>query len=142
MRIWSIHPKHLDAKGLVALWRETLLAKHVLQGRTKGYRNHPQLNRFKEMADPVGAICQYLDIVNQEATARGYHFDGSKIDAPFKPVVMPVTTGQLAYETAHLLRKLEVRDPERFVKQKEMRQLELHPMFRSVEGPVENWEVI
>jgi hypothetical protein len=47
MRIWSIHPKYLDIKGLVALWREALLAKHVLEGRTKGYRNHPQLDRFK-----------------------------------------------------------------------------------------------
>ena len=22
MRLWTLHPKHLDAKGLVALWRE------------------------------------------------------------------------------------------------------------------------
>ena len=31
MRIWSLHPKYLDAKGVVALWRETLLAKNVLE---------------------------------------------------------------------------------------------------------------
>ncbi len=49
MRIWSLHPKHLDAKGLVALWREALLAKHVLEGKTVGYLNHPQLNRFKRI---------------------------------------------------------------------------------------------
>jgi len=46
MRIWSLHPKYLDAKGLVALWRDALLARHVLQGKTTGYKNHPQLNRF------------------------------------------------------------------------------------------------
>lgn len=46
MRIWSVHPSLLDAKGLVACWRETLLAQKVLQGLTKGYKNHPQLDRF------------------------------------------------------------------------------------------------
>jgi hypothetical protein len=29
-RIWSLHPKYLDARGLVALWREGLLAQAVL----------------------------------------------------------------------------------------------------------------
>lgn len=37
MRIWSLHPSYLDAKGLVALWRETLLAQKVLLGATVGY---------------------------------------------------------------------------------------------------------
>lgn len=37
MRLWSIHPRYLDTKGLVALWRETLLlAQAVLFGNTKG----------------------------------------------------------------------------------------------------------
>jgi len=30
MRLWSLHPRYLDAKGLVALWREGLLAQKVL----------------------------------------------------------------------------------------------------------------
>ncbi|OAD21125.1 DNA-(apurinic or apyrimidinic site) lyase / pyrimidine dimer DNA glycosylase, partial [Candidatus Thiomargarita nelsonii] len=38
MRLWSLHPKYLDPKGLVALWRETLLAQKVLLGETRGYR--------------------------------------------------------------------------------------------------------
>lgn len=38
MRLWTLHPKYLDPKGLVALWRETLLAQRVLAGRTRGYR--------------------------------------------------------------------------------------------------------
>jgi len=62
MRIWSLHPKYLDTKGLVELWRETLLAKHVLEGKTKGYKNHPQLNRFKIYSKPLEAINFYLNI--------------------------------------------------------------------------------
>ena len=27
MRLWSLHPKHLDPQGLVARWREGLLAR-------------------------------------------------------------------------------------------------------------------
>jgi hypothetical protein len=58
MRIWSLHPKYLDAKGLVALWRESLLAKQALESKTKGYKNHPQLNRFKNSGNAVGWIFQ------------------------------------------------------------------------------------
>ena len=43
MRLWSIHPRYLDSMGLVALWREALLAQAVLRGETKGYKFHPQL---------------------------------------------------------------------------------------------------
>ena len=46
MRLWSIHPKYLDPAGLTACWREGLLAREVLCGRTSGYRNHPQLARL------------------------------------------------------------------------------------------------
>ena len=56
MRLWSIHPRSLDARGLVALWREGLLARKVLRGRTRGYRHHPQLQRFRDLRDPVAAI--------------------------------------------------------------------------------------
>ena len=59
MRLWSIHPKYLDARGLVALWREGLLAQKVLKGETRGYINHPQLNRFNSKRDPIGAIGRY-----------------------------------------------------------------------------------
>ncbi|MCL4280861.1 MAG: hypothetical protein KJZ58_01235 [Flavobacteriales bacterium] len=79
MRIWSVHPKYLDTKGLVALWRETLLAKHVLEGRTKGYRNHPQLDRFKQADKPVDRINQYLATVCNEALTWNYNFDKEKM---------------------------------------------------------------
>src|ERR1700741_5318717 len=98
MRIWSIHPEYLDAKGLVALWRETLLAKHVLEGKTKGYKNHPQLNRFKKAVNPVDAIDQYLSEVYLEASNRKFNFNKNKINWNFKKSELPVTTGQVSYE--------------------------------------------
>lgn len=114
MRIWSVHPKYLDTKGLVALWRETLLAKHVLEGRTKGYRNHPQLDRFKESVNPLGRINQYLANVYDEAVDRNYNFDKEKINWDFENSVMFVTSGQIQYEKEHLLKKLKVRDQNKF----------------------------
>ena len=63
MRIWSLHPQYLDARGLVALWREALLAQSVLRGATRGYRQHPQLVRFRRRPSPTGAIAEYLRAV-------------------------------------------------------------------------------
>lgn len=142
MRIWSIHPKYLDTKGLVALWRETLLAKHVLEGRTKGYKNHPQLNRFKETKKPVEAINQYLAEVYNEARSRGYNFDKEKIDWNFKAVKLTVTTGQMHYEIKHLLNKLQVRDPLRYNELKAKKKLENHSLFKVIEGEIESWEIV
>ena len=79
MRLWTIHPKHLDAKGLVALWREALLAQKVLQGGTRGYRHHPQLRRFLATSRPAAALARYLAAVHEESVRRGYHFDAAKI---------------------------------------------------------------
>jgi hypothetical protein len=141
MRIWSIHPKYLDAKGLVALWRETLLAKQVLEGKTRGYRNHPQLHRFKQADKPKDAINQYLAAVFDEACARGYHLDRKKISWNFEPVSMPVTTGQIKYETAHLLAKLKKRDRTRFRELDKLAALKPHPLFKPVRGEVERWEI-
>jgi hypothetical protein len=142
MRIWSIHPKYLDTKGLVALWREALLARHVLEGKTKGYRNHPQLDRFKKADKPVDAINQYLAAVFDEACVRGYHFDPGKINREFVPVSMQVTTGQIRYETLHLLGKLKQRDKERFMTLEKKLKLLPHPMFLIVSGKIEKWEVV
>src|SRR5215467_8765865 len=111
MRIWSLHPSLLDAAGLVALWREGLLAQRVLLGQTKGYRFHPQLERFRGTKNPVAAISTYLWAIVDEAQARGYQFDSSKIVMKKRAIFIPVTEGQLAYEWEHLSRKLRVRDP-------------------------------
>lgn len=142
MRIWSLHPKHLDAKGLVALWRETLLAKHVLDGKTKGYKNHPQLDRFKKANNPSGCIDQYLAIVFKEAVARGYNFSREKINWDFQEVQLTVTKGQFEYETRHLLNKLKVRDKKKHAEIIQLNKLQPHPIFRIVKGEIEDWEII
>lgn len=79
MRLWSLHPVYLDSKGLVAGWREALLAQKVLRGATHGYRSHPQLQRFKEAPDPQAAMSAFLRGLQEEATRRGYNFDAGKI---------------------------------------------------------------
>lgn len=142
MRLWSLHPKYLDAKGLVVLWRETLLAKHVLQGKTKGYKNHPQLCRFKKLNKSVETIDQYLDSILKEAIQRGYNFDATKISRPFKKIKIKVTEGQIKFETEHLLKKLKARDNLRYKQFKTIVNAEPHPMFRIVKGEIENWEIV
>jgi hypothetical protein len=140
MRIWSLHPKYLDTKGLVALWREALLAKHVLEGKTKGYKHHPQLDRFKRLNKPAEAINQYLSVVYAEASSRGYNFDKKKIDWNFKSFQTTVNKEQVEYETAHLLKKLKLRDKEKFKAVNMQTSYDLHPMFTVIEGKIEDWE--
>ena len=111
MRLWSIHPRYLDQKGLVALWREGLLAQKVLQGKTKGYKKHSQLVRFKAQEDPVGSLACYLRFVADEATVRGYNFDRTKLAPCSNVKVIPVTKGQIDYEMEHLVKKLKKRNP-------------------------------
>jgi len=116
MRLWSIHPKYLDQKGLVALWREGLLALKVLKGETKGYKNHPQLNRFKEKKDKIQAISYYLYYVWRESQDRRYHFNFHKIDNvanaldKFDENPIKVSSSQILYEFYHLHNKLKARD--------------------------------
>lgn len=140
MRLWSLHPSYLDAKGLVALWREALLAQAVLRGLTRGYRRHPQLLRFQADADPVAAVGGYLMAVAAEATARGYRFDAARIAVPRGRARLEVTRGQLRVERAHLLAKLEHRDPGRVPALLRARPLRPHPVFRVVDGPRADWE--
>lgn len=74
-----MHPQHLDRIGLVACWREALLAQAVLAGNTRGYQRHPQLTRFRATPEPLAAIGAYLEGIVDEADARGYHFDREKV---------------------------------------------------------------
>ncbi len=141
MRLWSIHPSYLDTKGLVALWREGLLAQKVLKGKTKGYRNHPQLDRFKAQPSPEATIHQYLLEVWEEANRRGYSFDRTKLKNnrnKFKPIF--VNKGQMTFEWEHLREKLKRRDPLRFKGMKKNQVIKPHPLFRVVPGGVEKWE--
>jgi hypothetical protein len=142
MRLWTIHPKYLDPQGLVALWREALLARAVLCGKTRGYRHHPQLERFRAHAFPRYAINAYLAAIHSEATSRGYAFDKRKI-GPLRSVhSISATTGQISYEWQHLLGKLSARSR---VLRQQWRAVDVplcHPLFRPVPGLIEPWERI
>ncbi len=140
MRLWSLHPRYLDARGLVALWREGLLAQRVLSGAANGYRHHPQLSRFHAQPDPAGAIAAYLREVQLEAARRGYRFDESRIGRCASGMHMTVTRGQLACELAHLRAKLAMRDAVALQRIDEVIEPEPHPLFEVVPGEVEAWE--
>jgi len=140
MRLWTVHPKYLDARGRVALWRETLLAQKVLQGDTRGYRSHPQLIRFKEQTDPVAYMATYLRFIHQEAVSRGYNFDGTKIAPGQSPRRIKCSSGQLLFEWQHLKKKVKLRDPKKHAEIKQSTYPDAHPLFVIVKGDVETWE--
>lgn len=143
MRLWSLHPRYLDPQGLVALWREALLARAVLRGETRGYTRHPQLERFQAHARPRSAINAYLAAVHDDATRRGYAFDRTKIGPVRTVAPIAVSSGQLDAEWLHLQRKLAARSPAWLA------QLaaagtppppDCHPLFRRRPGPIAPWE--
>jgi hypothetical protein len=140
MRLWSVHPKYLDARGLVALWREGLLAQAVLSGRTNGYRHHPQLQRFRAQLSPLGAVADYLRGVHAEAVHRGYAFAAEKVSPARGSGPIAVTRGQVEHEWLHLMTKLATRDPEAHARLECVRRPRAHPSFRIVPGVVETWE--
>ncbi|MEI6832085.1 MAG: pyrimidine dimer DNA glycosylase/endonuclease V [Candidatus Omnitrophota bacterium] len=141
MRLWTIHPKYLDRKGLLALWRESLLAQKVLFNRTKGYKKHPQLERFKQHSSPIGAIGFYLYGIYKESRRRGYSFKKdkiSRINKNIKPI--KVSQGQISFEIKHLASKLKKRDKESFNIIFKIKKIKLHPLFISTKGSRESWE--
>ncbi|MEP6906143.1 MAG: pyrimidine dimer DNA glycosylase/endonuclease V [Gemmatimonadales bacterium] len=140
MRLWTLHPKYLDTRGLVALWRESLLARAVLANKTRGYTNHPQLLRFRESTSPLNSVDRYLDGVFDEATRRGFRFDASKLGSIEPGLQLTENRGQLEYEWAHLLAKLESRAPAEFLRLQSVDNPEPHPLFKIVPGPVRTWE--
>jgi len=142
MRLWTIHPRYLDSKGLVAAWREALLAQKALAGGTKGYRHHPQLARFQAQPDPSAAIATFLAGLADEAQSRGYHFDATKISSARVTAKIPETNGQLLYEWTHLKAKLRMRAPELSRKFRSLKRPEPHPLFRIVAGKVREWEKV
>ena len=141
MRLWSLHPRYLDSRGIVALWREGLLARTVLMGKTKGYRNHPQLQRFKSQDEPLKAIDTYLYQVYLESQRRGYNFKREKIGNEFIDYQIPVNSGQMEYEFQHLRKKLKLRNISLYIKLQELDEVIPNPIFRVVDGDVEDWEV-
>jgi hypothetical protein len=140
MRLWTLHPRYLDAKGLVALWREALLAQKVLQGKTEGYRYHPQLIRFQTHSRPESAIATYLSAVLEEAKQRGYNFDAHKIIKSRSRKKINETDGQLFYEWNHLKRKLRRRDYQKYRLLMSVEKPQPHPLFRIISGSRRAWE--
>jgi len=148
MRLWSISPVFLDSKGLVACWRESLLALNVLQGNTKGYKNHPQLDRFKSQPNPVQSISSYLHSLLWESEKRGYNFNGSKIPLKYYEQSIPVTLGQILYEYKFLEEKVlcrtgkwEHEDGNKFERFQVARITNLL-IFYVTDGDVEYWEKV
>jgi len=141
MRIWSIHPRYLDWRGLGALWRETLLAQKVLQGETRGWRSHPQLDRFKTHEAPLHAVGLYLAEVYDESLRRGYSYNRSKILHPGEAVEpIGLNRGQLEYEFGLLQERLMKRQPDKHRENLGVSEVAPHPLFRVRPGPPEPWE--
>lgn len=140
MRLWSLHPHHLDPRGLIACWRESLLAKKVLDGKTDGYKNHPQLRRFRAYSSPLTAINTYLWTLHQESLERSYKFDESKIDMEFVRYgrIMTVNDKQLDFEMDHLTQKVRERSPDNVWRCSYP--ITPNPMFQIKHGPIEKWE--
>ena len=141
MRLWSIHPQYLDTKGLLALWREGLLAQKVLKGKTKGYKKHPQLERFKNHSYSLKALGFYLYYIHKDGLSRGHNFNKDKIIIiPSRIRQIKVSRGQLLFEFKHLMKKLKVRDQLRYKKYLKTKRIKAHPMFKVVKGEIEQWE--
>ncbi|MBW2982140.1 pyrimidine dimer DNA glycosylase/endonuclease V [Candidatus Woesearchaeota archaeon] len=140
MRLWSIHPKYLDCKGILGLWREALLAKKVLEGKTKSYVNHPQLERFKEQKEPVKFIKTYLLYIWKESDKRCYRFDKTKIGRGFTNKKIKTTEGQIKYEFKHLKDKLKKRNTIKYKELMRIKKIEPNPLFKIIKGPIERWE--
>jgi hypothetical protein len=138
--LWSIHPKYLDTKGLLAVWREGLLAKKVIEKKTQAYGNHPQLIRFKNSYNPKSAINAYLFQIYLEAKKRGYAFSLGKIRKTKLVRKIPVTSGQIKFEFNHLLKKLRKRDIKRYRILKRVKKIDPNPIFRITYGGIESWE--
>jgi len=142
VRLWTLHPHYLDPRGLVALWREALLAQAVLTGRTRGYTRHPQLIRFRETPSPAASIASYLSGICSEAARRGYCFDATRICPVDSIETIAAPQGQLDYEWDHLMAKLRVRSPLWLAGMGSVTRPDPHPLFRIVPGPVASWEVL
>lgn len=142
MRLWSLHPKYLDSQGLVGLWREALLAFKVLKGETRGYRNHPQLERFREQPEVLMGIKTYLSWVWEAGRARNYNFDRNKFytEPLYESAHMSVTDGQLEFEWNHLMHKLQIRSPGRAELFSTIDTPTPHPSMRVISGPKASWE--
>jgi hypothetical protein len=144
MRLWSIHPAYLDPQGLVAAWREALLAKKVLEGKTRGYTHHPQLARFLACRNPVDEINAYLDELYKESLVRTYRFNREKITYRQHPDVQPVlvTDGQVDYEFRFLQEKLKKRNRQKYEENSSSAVIRVNGLFSVIDGGIADWEKV
>jgi len=146
MRLWTLHPRYLDSRGLVSLWREALLAQAALAGKAGSFGSHPQLARFRQARSAKDAIRSYLLAIHAESLRRGFRFtleriDGSGEQGARDAGVLVVTRGQLDYEWEQLRDRLRKRSPAALLKTSEPFCPDPHPLFQVVRGPVAAWEV-
>jgi len=141
MRLWSLHPKYLDRAWLLACWREWLLAKKVLEWNTIWYKNHPQLNRFKNFSNPILAINAFLTQIYIESKNRWYVFWSNKIEYVELIWIIEVTDWQLNYEKEHLFKKLSLRDINKANLIKDLERVTSNPIFRIINWNIESWEI-
>ena len=140
MRLWSVNLEYVDTIGLVTLWRESLLAKNVLSNKTVGYKNHPQLIRFKNTNSPLLYINTYLFYIYEESLKRNHKFDKSKIDEYELSLKINANDKQLKYEFDHLQRKLKNRSVTKYKQNLKVKKIEPNKMFTEIKGNIEEWE--
>ena len=128
MRLWLIHPKYLDSIGLVALWRESLLAKKVLEGKTKGYKKHPELNKFKGK-NQIKLINSFLLEIFKESEKRGYSFNKNKIGNELTKQKKMIPKKEIEFEFQHLKNKLKKRNLKKLIELAKIKKIELNPIF-------------
>jgi len=134
MRLWSIHPEYLDSIGLVALWRESLLAQKVLKSETQSHKNHPQLKKFKACPHPQYAIANYLVEIWKESQRRGYNFNKEKIRHTKIVEKIPITQSELKCEFDLLRERLKKRTPSKYQNLLSVKEIECNPIFKITEG--------
>jgi hypothetical protein len=114
-------------------------------GKTKGWKNHPQLIRFKNHNAPIHAIGFYLFIIYNEGCKRGYSYNKSKMFKIVEKVSMiNISKEQLAYEFEILKNRVRGRDHTKFLELLEFGKKESypkpHPLFHVIDGKVALWE--
>jgi len=98
------------------------------------------MDNLRLFLSPAEFIDSDHPAVHAEATARGYAFDRRKIGPRRRVAPIAATSGQVAYEWRHLMKKLSVRNRPLHRHWKSARRPDCHPLFRRVRGPVAEWE--
>ena len=116
----------------------------MLAGLTKGYKNHPQLDRFYAHENALEAVNAYLAEVYAEGRARGYKFDAAKVGEfdERNLAKIAVSRGQIEYEFAFLQKKLKSRDVKAYERNLSVKNIEIAGVFEEVAGGIEPWEKV